>query len=191
MNLDPALYYLAACVIALVFLHAGISKLLARDEFRGVLANYRILPEALLAPFAVLLPIAELAAGAGVLSALTRSHAAVLACALLLIYALAMGINLARGRRDIDCGCFRSALKQTISGWLIWRNLVLAAAAAALLLPQAARTTGVLDYVTAGAGGVMLFLCCYALGVLTRRPMTRYDAAFAKPGAARSGWKTL
>ncbi|MGH8629603.1 MAG: MauE/DoxX family redox-associated membrane protein, partial [Burkholderiales bacterium] len=113
----------------------------------------------------------------------------VLACALLLVYALAMGINLARGRRDIDCGCFKSALKQTISGWLIGRNLLLAAAAAALLLPLAGRTTGVLDYVTVGAGGAMLFLCCYALGVLTRRPMTRYDAAFARAPAARTGWK--
>jgi hypothetical protein len=191
MSLDPALYYLAVCVTALVFLHAGASKLAAREEFHGVLANYRILPASLLTPFAALLPIAELAAGAGVLWATTRAWAALLAGALLLVYALAMGINLARGRRDIDCGCFRSALKQTISGWLIARNLVLAAAAAALLLPQTARATGVLDYVTVGAGGAMLFLCCYALGVLTRRPLTRYDAAFAGPGAQRPGWKNL
>jgi len=191
MSLDPALYYLAVCVIALVFLHAGVSKLLARDEFHGVLANYRILPEALLPPFAMLLPIAELAAGVGVLSAMTRAYAAPLACALLLVYALAMGINLARGRRDIDCGCFKSALKQTISGWLVGRNLVLAAGAAALLLPPAERATGVLDYVTVVGGGAMLFLCCYALGVLTRRPMTRYDAAFATAHTARSGWKKL
>ncbi|MGH8629969.1 MAG: MauE/DoxX family redox-associated membrane protein, partial [Burkholderiales bacterium] len=79
MILDPALYYLTVCVIALIFLHAGVSKLLARDEFRGVLANYRILPAPLLAPFALLLPFAELAAGAGVLWAMLRPYAAVLA----------------------------------------------------------------------------------------------------------------
>ncbi len=191
MSLDPALYYLSACILALVFLHAGLSKLLAHDEFQGVLANYRILPASLLAPVAALLPVTELAAGAGVLSAITRPYAAVLACALLLAYALAMGINLARGRRDIDCGCFKSALKQTISGWLISRNLMLATAAAVLLLPVAERATGLLDYVTVCAGAAMLFLCCYAAGVLTRRPMTRYDAAFANPPAAKAGWKKL
>lgn len=191
MNLDPALHYLAVFVIALVFLHAGISKLLARDEFRGVVENYRLLPPFLVSSFAAAVPVAELAAGAGVLWAASRPYAAPLAVALLLLYALAMGINLARGRRDIDCGCFKSALKQTINGWLIGRNLLLAAAAGALLLPLAERATGLLDYVTVAAGGAMLFLGCYAAGVLTRRPVTRLDAAFAAPPAVKRKWNQL
>lgn len=191
MSLDPALHYLAVCVIALVFVHAGTAKLLSRDEFRGVVENYRLLPAPLAAPFAALLPAVELAAGGGVLWAATRPYAAPLAAALLLLYALAMGINLARGRRDIDCGCFKSALKQTISGWLIARNLLLAAGAFALWLPVANRPTGLLDYVTVGAGGAMLFLCSYALGVLTRRPATRRDVAFADAPTVRTGWKQL
>jgi hypothetical protein len=191
MHVDPALHYLAVCLIALVFLQAGVSKLLSRDEFQGIVANYRLLPGALVAPFAALLPFAELAAGLGVLSMATRASAAVLASALLLLFATAMAINLARGRRDIDCGCFKSALKQTISAWLIGRNLLLAAVALALLLPQSERAAGLLDYVTVFAGGVMLFLFYYAVGVLTRRPATAEDAKLAAPTAARTSWKTL
>jgi hypothetical protein len=37
-----------------------------------------------------------------------------------------MGINLKRGRQHIDCGCFQSALKQTLSWTLVVRNGVLA-----------------------------------------------------------------
>ena len=191
MHVDPALHYLAVCLIALVFLQAGVSKLLSRDEFQGIVANYRLLPAALVVPFAALLPFAELAAGLGVLSMATRAPAAVLASALLLLFATAMAINLARGRRDIDCGCFKSALKQTISAWLIGRNLLLGAVALALLLPQSERAAGLLDYVTVFAGGVMLFLFYYAVGVLTRRPATPADAKLAAPAAARTNWKTL
>ncbi|HWQ37697.1 MAG TPA: MauE/DoxX family redox-associated membrane protein [Burkholderiales bacterium] len=188
MTLDPAFHALAVCLTALVFVHAGVSKLLAREEFQGVVANYHLLPAALIAPFAVLLPIAELGAGLGVLAVATRSSAALLAAGLLLLLAAAMGINLARGRREIDCGCFKSAFKQTISGWLIARNLLLAGVALALLLPPSGRAPGVLDYVTAVAGGVMLFLGYYAAGVLTRRPVARDDAALAR-AASKTRWK--
>lgn len=191
MNLDPALHYLAVCIIALVFVHAGVSKLVARDEFRGVVENYRLLPTPLVSPVAALLPFVELAAGAGVLLAATRPYSALLAAALLLLYGLAMAINLARGRRDIDCGCFKSALRQTINGWLIGRNLLLAGAAGAMLLPLAERPTALLDYVTIAAGGAMLFLSCYAVGVLTRRPVTRDDAALAGTPALKSKWRQL
>ena len=191
MQVDPALHYLAVFLIALVFLQAGVSKLLSRDEFQGIVANYRLLPAGLVAPFSLLLPFAELAAGLGILTMATRAPAAVLAATLLLLFGLAMAINLARGRRDIDCGCFKSALKQTISGWLIVRNLLLAAAALALLLPITDRDTGLLDYVTVFAGGSLLFLFYYAAGVLTRRPATPEDARLSRKSSATSSWKTL
>jgi hypothetical protein len=47
-----------------------------------------------------------------------------------------MAINIRRGRRHIDCGCFQSALKQTLSWILVARNGVLA-----LLLGLALLTT--------------------------------------------------
>ena len=55
-----------------------------------------------------------------------------------------MGINLRRGRRHIDCGCFQSALKQTLSWTLVMRNVVLALLMAVALLSnrRASRSFG-------------------------------------------------
>jgi uncharacterized membrane protein len=190
--LDPVFHYLSVVVLALVFLQGAAEKLLAPDEFQGVVANYRLLPGALTAPFARLLPLLELATGIGIIVGASRIAAAWLAVGLLTLFCVAIAINLARGRTEIDCGCFKSALRQTISPWLIARNLLLAAAALALLLPIAPRTVGTLDYLSILAGSLMLFLTYYAAGMLTRRPITRFDAGFERAAPApKPGGKTL
>ncbi len=184
--IDPVLHYLLVCLLALVFLQGGAVKLTARDEFQGVVSSYRLLPAAILPAFATLLPFAELAAGLGVVVPATRHFGATLAVALLLMFALAMTINLARGRTEIDCGCFKSGFRQTISVWLVGRNLLLAAGAALLWLPATARATGSFDVFLVIAASLMLFLGYYSVGVLTRKPVTRYDAGFRKPLGSRN-----
>src|SRR6202035_1483448 len=47
------------------------------------------------------------------------------AAVLLGAFAVAMGINLLRGRRQIDCGCFQGALKQPLRWTLVGRNALL------------------------------------------------------------------
>src|SRR5262249_43406760 len=64
---------------------------------------------------------------------------------LLGLYAGAIAINLARGRRDIDCGCAGPAARRPISGWLVARNLVLAGIALAGCAPLAPRLLGWID----------------------------------------------
>lgn len=184
--IDPVIHYLLVCLLALVFLQGGAAKLTARDEFQGVVTSYRLLPSAMVPAFAALLPFAELAAGIGVVLPATRHFGAALAIALLLMFALAMAINLARGRTEIDCGCFKSGFRQTISGWLVGRNLLLAAGAALLWLPAGGRATGGFDVFLVIAASLMLFLGYYSVGVLTRKPVTRYDAGFRKPLASRN-----
>jgi hypothetical protein len=112
-------------LVSLVFLTAAYGKLTHGSAFRGVLANYRLLPEALVAPVAWLLPPVEAVLGTALLLGRGSFWPATLGAALLLLFALAMGINVQRGRRHIDCGCFQSALKQTLSWTLVLRNLVL------------------------------------------------------------------
>jgi len=123
-------------LIALVFLAAAIGKMRHWAVFQGVVANYRLLPDVLVAPFAYALPPFEALLGATLLLGLFSPWADAAAAALLLLFAAAMGINLMRGRRNIDCGCFQSALKQTLSWILVARNGVLA-----LLLGLALVTT--------------------------------------------------
>ena len=184
--IDPVVHYLLVCLLALVFVQGGAAKLTARDEFQGVASSYRLLPPAMVPAFAALLPIAELAAGVGVILPATRHPGAALALALLVMFALAMTINLTRGRTEIDCGCFKSGFRQTISGWLVGRNLLLAAGAALLWLPAGGRTIGNFDVFLVIAASLMLFLGYYSVGVLTRKPVTRYDAGFRKPLASRT-----
>jgi hypothetical protein len=118
---------------ALVFLTAAYGKLQHWNAFLGVIANYRLLPEALVAPVAVMLPPVEAVIGAMLLLDVPF-WPEVLAAGLLMLFALAMGINILRGRRHIDCGCFQSALKQTLSWTLVLRNIALSLLLGAALL---------------------------------------------------------
>lgn len=146
---------LAASVGAgLVFVQAGLAKLRHRDVLPGVIANYRLLPDALVMPAARLLPPLELAVGVGLV--LLVQAAALAGAALLVAFALAMAANLRRGRRHIDCGCGRSQLRQPISAALVARNMVLAALLLPRLFPAPAPDAATLAL--AGAGGAALFV---------------------------------
>jgi Methylamine utilisation protein MauE len=113
-------------LVALVYLAAAFGKMRHWPVFQGVISNYRLLPDFLVAPVAYVLPPVEALLGATLLLGLAFPWPEVGAAALLLLFAAAMGINLRRGRRHIDCGCFQSALKQTLSWNLVVRNVVMA-----------------------------------------------------------------
>ncbi len=123
---------LAASIgVGLVFVTAAIGKLRHRHLLPGVIANYRLLPEPLVAGAALVLAPAELLIGAALLLG-ERSVAPAAAIALLLLFATAMAINIQRGRDHIDCGCGHAALRQQLGWPLVARNVVLAA----MLLPR-------------------------------------------------------
>jgi uncharacterized membrane protein len=160
--MDPAIQWTSCIVLAAVFASAGAGKLAEREAFAGVVHNYRLLPEALERPVAMMLPVLELLLAAGLLLGVTRPTAALGAALLLLVFAGAMAINLVRGRRNIDCGCFMTALRQRLSWGLVARNLLLVAVS--LLLVQGALATRPLvwfDVVTVAAA-VSCLLLIYA-----------------------------
>jgi hypothetical protein len=128
--LDPMVLAFAQAVLMLIFLAGAWSKLRARETFEGVVYNYRLLPEFAVWPASYLLPMTELAVGLGLAYFPTRPYAALGAVLLLTVFNIAIAVNLLRGRREIDCGCFSSVLKQRLSGGLIVRNLGLAGLAA-------------------------------------------------------------
>jgi len=161
-----------AVAVGLVFVQAALAKLRHRDLFPGVLANYRLLPEALIAPTAALLPVAELVIGLALLAGGQR-FAVLPAAGLLSAFAAAMAINIVRGRSQIDCGCGRSQLRQPLSWMLVARNLVLAAVILPRLLPSPPSSS--LDLVLSLAGGIGLFtiiLLFNAIGALAASPVT-------------------
>lgn len=146
---------IATVGMGLVFVSAAIAKLRHRALLPGVIANYRLLPEALVAPAATVLPGAELGLGLWLLGGALVAPAAALAMALLALFAWAMAVNLRRGRGHIDCGCGNAALRQPLAWPLVLRNLGLAA----LLLPALAGLPAPAGtWPLAWAGGAVLFL---------------------------------
>lgn len=153
--------------VGLVFVLAAVQKSRHWRIFSGVVANYRLLPNVLVNPVAMLLPPVEMAVGLVLLSAQFRPFGALAALALLGLFAAAMAINLTRGRSQIDCGCGHSILKQDLRWVLVVRN----AGLAALLLPSLVFTGTVsmpmaFSGVAAGAGFFLLYLLLNAFSAL-------------------------
>jgi len=168
VNAYPAIAPFALAIrilVSLVFLTAAYGKLRHWIPFQGVVANYRLLPDAMVAPAAYLIPPVELLLGATLLRGLAFPWPELSAAALLLLFALAMGINLRRGRRYIDCGCFQSALKQTLSWALVMRNVVLALLMGVALLSKDP-PHDLLALVNGYLAGAVLFIILQTLGIL-------------------------
>jgi hypothetical protein len=134
-------------LLVVVFLAASVNKLRSLEIFEGVVYNFRVLPETLVRPVAYILPYLELAVVVALIAPATRSYSGWAAGILLGVFTVAVAINLLRGRREIDCGCFGSGhmssdLKQTLSWWLVLRNIVLAGLALWVAAAPAATTLG-------------------------------------------------
>src|SRR3712207_8470130 len=93
----------ARLLLAAVFLAAGVAKLADREGSRRAVTDFGV-PAALAAPLGILLPLAELAVAAALIPTATAFWGAAGALALLLVFVVGIGANLARGRRP-DCHC--------------------------------------------------------------------------------------
>ena len=130
--MNSALLLLGRLLLALVFAIAGVAKLADREGSRQTIVDFGV-PSALAAPLGLLLPLAELAVAATLLPASTAWWGALGALALLSLFMVAIGINLARGRTP-ECHCF-GQLHSAPAGWkTLARNGILAAVAAFVLL---------------------------------------------------------
>jgi hypothetical protein len=133
-----ALQTAIAFALALLFAAAGLYKLRNRAKFQAQLAEYRLLPPVLTPAASLMLAAIELALAPLLLLPATRAVAGYAAAALLIGYAIAIAVNLLRGRSHIDCGCGDSP--QLLSEWLLLRNAVLAGGALLTTLSTAPTT---------------------------------------------------
>jgi hypothetical protein len=171
---DPTAVIFCQVSLALIFGLGAWTKLRNLEEFVGVVRNYRLLPEFAVQPVAYTMPFLEAAIAVAILVGPARSYAAMGAFALLAIFAVAMGVNILRGRRYIECGCFRTVLKQRLSWWLVARNGVLMTLAALVAtVPVMARPIVVLDVYAGTMAAIVVVLFYVALGhVLSEPPET-------------------
>jgi hypothetical protein len=144
--------------LALLFVAAAWHKLSDRRRFETAVRAYELLPKRASSLLSWLLPAVEAAIAIGLLYPAWQRSAAIAAAGVLLLYTGAMAVNLARGRRRIDCGCFRSRSATPLSAGLVARNLGLIAAACVLLLPVGTRALTWIDGFTSVATLVTLSL---------------------------------
>jgi hypothetical protein len=144
-----------ACIFAQSALHA------LRDlaTHTAIVKQYRLVPDALASFVAFLIPVTMLIAAVALLLPATASGAAGIGAALMVIFAAAIAVNLARGRDQIDCGC-GGAPGQRLSAGLVVRNVILAML---LLGTTFAPTEGAVDatLVTGVLGGAGSFVAIY------------------------------
>ncbi|NTY35951.1 MauE/DoxX family redox-associated membrane protein [Burkholderia diffusa] len=163
MTLDPVLATSAQAGAAVVVLLGAFAKMRRPAAFRHALAGYRLLPDALTAPVAFAIPLAEAVCAAALLFPDTRVAGAIGLIALLAVFAAGLAINLLRGHTDIECGCsgFTAARADAPRGigWLhVGRVLLLAALAATALLAPGTRAVVWFDYLTLFFS-VLLIVC--------------------------------
>jgi uncharacterized membrane protein YphA (DoxX/SURF4 family) len=123
--LHPSLIILVRWLLAFIFLASALGKLRDRRGFISIVLDYQVLPKRWARRFAIALPWLEMALGLMLLLGLGTRIAAMLSGLLLLTFIGAMGVNLRRGRKDLNCGCAGARQHQKISGRLILRNAIL------------------------------------------------------------------
>jgi len=138
-----------------------------------VVRAYRLLPEGGAYAVARAVPALELAVAVALLSAMTRAAAALAGMALLLAYGGAIAVNLARGRRDLACGCGGAQDTRPIAPWMVVRNLLLGLLLATALASWRPRMLLMTDALTVAAG-IAVAALLYAsldrlLGILAAR----------------------
>jgi uncharacterized membrane protein YphA (DoxX/SURF4 family) len=130
-----AAQWLVRVGLALLFAYAGAQKLLDPSGLARDIENYRIVPEPLVGPLALAVPVLELVTAAALLTGPYLRGAAVLATGMLAVFAVAMAQAKLRGI-DLECGCFGAASQSQVSWRQVARNLGLAILSAWLLWPR-------------------------------------------------------
>lgn len=125
--------HLLRWALAGVFIYSGCTKLLAVKEFAKTISHYDLVPETLLAPVAIGLPVVELLAGLALLVPLPGALTAITGMLVMFVVVLWYGIlkNL-----EIDCGCFSSEeLKgQASLRMALYRDFIMLAACSYLYI---------------------------------------------------------
>jgi uncharacterized membrane protein YphA (DoxX/SURF4 family) len=112
-------------VVAFLLLIAAVPKLTDVGHFEQAVSGYGLLPTGAVSWVATWLPRLELLCAVALLVGIFVLPVALVAAALLTVFAFGVGVNLLRGR-DIDCGC-RGGIAPRKIGWgLVAGDLVLA-----------------------------------------------------------------
>jgi hypothetical protein len=158
VTLEPVLSWILALCCAVLLTWAAVHKLAQWRDFISVVDNYRIVHARLVSSAAAIVTTSELSASLLLLPPVTRPYGALAAALLFAAYAGVIALNLLRGRTSIDCGCATASKRRRIGAWMVWRNVVLAAAASLAAVPMSARNLSAPDVLSICASVTALAL---------------------------------
>ena len=98
-------------VLAAFFVVAGIAKIADPPGFAHEIHNFGILPGIAVNAMALVLPWLEVVTGVALFLGIARRTGARILGILLVVFIVALSVNLARNR-PVDCGCFGTSTVQ-------------------------------------------------------------------------------
>jgi uncharacterized membrane protein YphA (DoxX/SURF4 family) len=129
----PVAVLILRILIGAVFVVAGFSKAGHAEVFAAQIAGFRLLPQIVIAPLALVLPYLEMLLGGYLIVGLFTRASAWIAVALLAVFDLAIASAVMRGL-TISCGCF-GPNDTTVTSWAeVARDAVLVVLAAIVAL---------------------------------------------------------
>jgi uncharacterized membrane protein YphA (DoxX/SURF4 family) len=120
-NIGLILQTLLRMICGTILIYASLDKLGDAAKFLKVIENYHVLPGDLLPLAAVVIPWLEFFTGVCLAVGFKWRGAAFLFCALMTVYTLALGWNLAQGS-EMNCGCFAMDSTEKLTGWTVLRD---------------------------------------------------------------------
>jgi peroxiredoxin/uncharacterized membrane protein YphA (DoxX/SURF4 family) len=123
---------MARVFLASILVIAGVAKATDHVGARKALIGFGV-PEQLAGPLGWCLPFVEIAVALALIPLNTAWIGAISALALMLIFALAIGLSILRGRTT-ECNCFGQLHSKPVSWAMFSRNLMLAAVAVLIVI---------------------------------------------------------
>ena len=183
---------LARGFLALVFAIAGIAKVADAPGSRRAVVAFGV-PEKFATPLGWGLPFAEILIALALLPISTAWWGSIAALALLLVFAVGVAVNLARGKSP-DCHCFGQLHSEPVSWLTFARNLALIAVAGVVVVlgknnpgPSALSWLGGLgtaELINLVVGSIVVMLLVWAV-IYLRRVLTQQSIVLASVEAMK------
>lgn len=112
-------------IISVIFISSSITKIFNMTSHIAKVRQYKIIPNKVVKTFSILETIIELIASILLIIGLYFKLSAFILIFLLVVYTIAISINLIRGNINFDCGCGGIVGNHQLSWKLVMRNLLL------------------------------------------------------------------
>jgi len=112
---NPYFNLSARLLVGLMFISAGLPKILDPKHFVSEIFNYQIIPDLLLNPTAIIIPWIEVVSGIMLIAGVKVKANSAIIGSLLFIFIIMVSSAILRGL-EINCGCFGKE-KEVIVNW--------------------------------------------------------------------------